>query len=235
MSEWWTYSLRDFLLFSPRTYQRLIERCNAEVWPAQWVGTLACLAIVAMLALRVPHARRIATILLAAMWAAVAWDFLWQRYATINWVATYMAAAFGLQSALLITSALGVTVSTDDESNPARSRPNSSTIAGFAMLLLAVAYPCIAAVSGSGLDAAEWFGVMPDPTVIGTLGALVLMRGFRRWRLLAIPLAWCALGAATAWLLKSPTWWLLTLAGAIAVGAVAADRPSSRRADDSVR
>ena len=25
MSEWWTYHLRDFLLFTPRTYYRLFE------------------------------------------------------------------------------------------------------------------------------------------------------------------------------------------------------------------
>ena len=37
MPEWWTYSLADFLLFSPRTYYRLIERHNDAVWPAQLV------------------------------------------------------------------------------------------------------------------------------------------------------------------------------------------------------
>ena len=37
MPEWWTYALSDFLLFSPRTYYRLIERHNAAVWPAQIV------------------------------------------------------------------------------------------------------------------------------------------------------------------------------------------------------
>ena len=33
MSEWWTYSLSDFLLFSPRTYYRLFELYNLAVWP----------------------------------------------------------------------------------------------------------------------------------------------------------------------------------------------------------
>jgi hypothetical protein len=35
MPEWWTYTLSDFLLFSPRAYYRLIERHNAAVWPWQ--------------------------------------------------------------------------------------------------------------------------------------------------------------------------------------------------------
>ena len=40
MSEWWTYRLSDFLMFSPRTYHRLFELTNAEIWPLQIV-TLA--------------------------------------------------------------------------------------------------------------------------------------------------------------------------------------------------
>lgn len=33
MSEWWTYRLSDFLMFSPATYWRMVERYNREVWP----------------------------------------------------------------------------------------------------------------------------------------------------------------------------------------------------------
>ena len=34
MSEWWTYTLGDFLMFSPATYWRLVESYNRDVWPA---------------------------------------------------------------------------------------------------------------------------------------------------------------------------------------------------------
>lgn len=40
MSEWWTYTLSDFLMFSPRVYYRLFELMNRELWPAPLV-TLA--------------------------------------------------------------------------------------------------------------------------------------------------------------------------------------------------
>ena len=43
MSEWWTYSLTSFLLFSARTYYRLFELYNADVWPLQ-IATLAVAA-----------------------------------------------------------------------------------------------------------------------------------------------------------------------------------------------
>ena len=45
MSEWWTYHLSSFLLFSPHTYGRLIERYNAAIWPWQLAGLAAGLAI----------------------------------------------------------------------------------------------------------------------------------------------------------------------------------------------
>ena len=45
MSEWWTYRLSSFLLFSPHTYGRLIERYNASIWPWQLAGLAAGLAI----------------------------------------------------------------------------------------------------------------------------------------------------------------------------------------------
>ena len=49
MSEWWTYSLTNFLLFSPRTYYRLFELYNAQVWPLQIVTLALGLAILILM------------------------------------------------------------------------------------------------------------------------------------------------------------------------------------------
>src|SRR5262245_64197596 len=57
MPEWWTYSLSDFLMFSPRTYYRQFELLNAEVWPAQVVALALGLAIPALWWSK-PHAWR---------------------------------------------------------------------------------------------------------------------------------------------------------------------------------
>ena len=45
MSEWWTYSLLDFLLFSPRTYYRLFELYNLAVWPWHVLAIVLGLAV----------------------------------------------------------------------------------------------------------------------------------------------------------------------------------------------
>ena len=45
MSEWWTYSLSDFLMFSARSYWRLTELYNRDVWPAQLVALAAGVGI----------------------------------------------------------------------------------------------------------------------------------------------------------------------------------------------
>ena len=45
---------------------------------------------------------RVISAAVAMLWAWVAWSFLWQRYATINWAATYLAWLFALQVLLLV-------------------------------------------------------------------------------------------------------------------------------------
>jgi hypothetical protein len=102
MSEWWTYTLSDFLLFSPRTYYRLLELYNLAIWPAQlvWLGLGIRSAVLLQRGGQRP-ARTVAAILAGAwLWVAVAFHL--QRFATINWAAVYYAAAFVVQAALLV-------------------------------------------------------------------------------------------------------------------------------------
>ena len=46
-TEWWTYRLSDLLMFSARSYHRLFELYNQDIWPAQVVALLAGLAVMA--------------------------------------------------------------------------------------------------------------------------------------------------------------------------------------------
>ena len=106
MSEWWTYSLSDFLLFSPRTYYRLFELYNLAVWPWHIVAIMLGLAVLALWLRGGTWQGRAVAVILAACWLFVAWAYLLARYDTINWAASYFAAGFALEALLLVWTGL---------------------------------------------------------------------------------------------------------------------------------
>jgi hypothetical protein len=95
------------------------------------------------------------------------------------------------------------------------------------MLLFAIAgQPLLARLLGRPWSQAEVLGLAPDPTAIGTLGLLLLLRPGEvarstptRALLLApwaIPLLWCVIGGATLWTMRAPEAALMPCAGLLA-------------------
>jgi hypothetical protein len=197
MSEWWTYSLSSFLLFSPRTYYRLFELYNLAVWPLQIVA-LALGFVILVLIWRAPvwSGRAVATILVAC-WLFVAWAYLLERYDSINWIARYFAIGFAVQAALLIWTGI----------IRDRLRFDLGGISGrfglTILLYVLVIYPLIPWLAGRPWTQAEIFGLAPDPTAIATLGIL-LATDRPRWRLLVLPLLWCMISGLTLWTMEQP-------------------------------
>lgn len=212
MTEWWTYELSDFLMFSARTWQRTLELHNRHWFPLQGLATLAAAGMLCALRARARWAPRACLLVLALAWGFVAWAFHWQRYAPINWAASWFAAGFALQALLLAWQGWGRTpwemVSRDFRG-----------LAGDLLLAAAILYPLLALAAGRPLAQTEWFALMPEPTVLATLGLLLCLRGGRDWLAMALPLLWCAIASATLWTLKSPAWYLLPLAGLLALTA----------------
>jgi hypothetical protein len=195
MTTWWTYSLSDFLMFSPQAYWRLVARHNAAWWPAQVLALLAGLGLWLLLERGQPRAARAVLLVLAAAWAWIGWAFFLQRYAEIFLAAEWVAAACGAQAVLLVAAA----------SLPLRE-PTATRARAFGLPLLAVGllYPLLSVGSGRSWSQAEVFGFMPDPTALATLGALLFLPQLATWAraaLAVIPLAVFALGLATRWLL----------------------------------
>ena len=188
MPEWWTYTLGDFLMFSPRTYARLVERYNAALWPAQIAGGLAA-AMLLGLALRPrPRAAPAAAAALAVGWAVVAYGFFWERYAGINLAARPFAGLCALEAALLLRQVR--------RDGPAvREGNDGPRAAGLVLLAVALLYPALAPLLGRGWPQSEVVGLMPDPTAIATLGWLLAVRV--HGVLLAAPLLMAAAGALT--------------------------------------
>jgi hypothetical protein len=196
VTEWWTYGLSDFLMFSPATYWRLVARYNAACWPAQWLALGALAALPLLLRSPASAPLRIPLLLLAAAWGWVGVTFYWQWYAEIFLGAPWMAGACGLQALLLVAAAAW---------GPAKARrAGGPGPVGWLLLGSALLYPLLAPVTGHPWTEAEVFGLMPDPTALATMGTLVALRPWPMWTrcaLAVIPLLAALLGAATRWLI----------------------------------
>jgi uncharacterized protein DUF6064 len=228
MPEWWSYSLADFLMFSPRAWYRLLERHNEAVWPMP-VFTLGLgLALTIGSGIRGRRVRpirwedRLVPAVLAALWAWVAWAFLWRRYAVINWAASYAAGLFALEALLLVWFGVvggGWSVGWD--------RTVRGALGGALLVASLLVYPALAPLFGRPWRQAEVFGIAPDPTVMATMGLLLLRDGRPRWPLLAVPIAWCAFSGLT--LLAMGSGQALAPALAVAVVLIAGTWPERRQ------
>jgi hypothetical protein len=184
-----SYRPADFLMFAPRIYWRLFEAHNQALWPLPLLLPAAALAGLLWFSRRGGAAApRLQGMALGLLWLFVAWAFLWQRYAPINWAAEAFAAAFVLQGLGLLARA------------GSGWPPPTGTVlrkrAGWGLLGWALlGHPLLALLDGRPWQQAEVFGLAPDPTAIATLGWLLLLGGRRL--LWVLPLSWCLVSAAT--------------------------------------
>jgi Family of unknown function (DUF6064) len=221
-NEWWSYRPADFLMFAPRIYWRLFESLNQALWPLQWLIAAAGLAGLAWAWRRrgrlVGWPMRWALAALGLGWALCAWAFLLQRLAPIHWLAAYVAPAFFVQAAGLVSLAVFGSL----RGAPAMPRcAVGCLLLAWALLL----HPWLAWASGRPWQQAEVPGLAADPTAIATLGALLCLSAQRRGTALAlrglwaVPLAWCLLSALTLWTMGSALGWVPAGAALLAAAA----------------
>lgn len=220
MGEWWTYSLDDFVMFSPRTWYGLLASHNRAWWPLQPATVLLGAGLAWALYRRIGAALHLALLATGAGLLFVAAAFHAGPHAAINLAAPYFAGVFAAQGLALLAAAWVL---------PARS--GGAARVGLGLLSGAtLVYPLLAPLSGRPLVQAEVFALAPDPTMLAALAVSVLLvcggHGVRRARLAGavlslVPLAWCALAGATAWVLGAPDWWLMPSAAALAAAALA--------------
>lgn len=218
MSEWWSYGLRDLLLFSSRTYYRLFELYNVEWWPLHLLALALGAAALALWRRGGERAGRALAVILALCWLWVGWAFHWQRYAGINLAAGYFAWAFALEALLLLW--LGAR---RGKLAPARASRMQQR-AGLGLFLFALlVFPLMGPLLGRSWTQAEVFGMAPDPTALATLGML-LFAGVRPlgW-LFPIPVAWCLVSGATLWAMASPDYLIVPLGALLAVAFAVGD------------
>lgn len=225
MDEWWTYRPSDFLMFSPSIYWRLFESLNRFGWPLALLAVTVVSVIWA--ARRRAHTKgaeetgsvRLAALLLAGCCLLVAWAYFWQRFTPIYSAAPVFAALFALKAAgwVLLAASPGV-----------RWAPRGLGseigvwLAGWAL----IGHPLLALVFGRPLWQAEWFGLAPDPTVLGGLALLLMVdtTQLRTSRLIGralwvVSLSWCAISSLSLWTLGERQGLVLLTLGLLALGA----------------
>ena len=199
-----SYSLSDFVMFSARVYDRQVALYNVDHAGLQAVAMLAGACLVWQTARPSGAGQRAIPVVLGLAWLWVAWSFLWQRYGDVNEIARIAAPVFALQGLALLAAALrsdGLGVRLPE----GFVRPLALTL----LVLTLVLYPALAPVSGKPNMSAEFFGLMPDPTALGTLVVLAFSSGWIRFALAVVPAIWCALSAATLSVLGSPMVWVV--------------------------
>jgi hypothetical protein len=219
MSEWWTYRLSNFLMFSPQVYDRLFELQNRAWWPAPLLALVLGAGMLVLMRRRSTGAGRAVALLLALAWLFVAWTFFAQRYARIHLGGNVFAVAFALQALLLCW--IGAV--------RARLAFEHGTLANLGAALFAAAlagWPLLAPWMGRSWWQAEVFGLAPDPTALATLGMLLACRRVP-WLLVPLPLLWLLFSGATLWTMDRP-WSLLAPAAALLALVLVAAKPRLR-------
>lgn len=217
MSEWWTYRLSDFLMFTASTYYRLFELSNREWWPLHLLLlTLGLCGIAAALRRHIskPIPGWVPATLLAVIWVWVAWEFHWKRYTPINLAAPYFAGLFVLQAIALVAVGRGA------------RKPPPAVLPGRLGMALTIfgllVQPLIGTALGRPLVQLQVFGIAPDPTVVATIGFLFLFNA--GWLLFLAPLCWLLASAATLYTLESPEAWVILAVFVLTVGGLIARR-----------
>lgn len=217
MQESWvtlaSYRLHDLLMFSAETYFRLIEVINRQWWPAPLVGALlAWVVLVAAFRRKVP---RLAPILLALAWVAVALLYFREGFEGIHWLGHWWMGVFSLQALAWLAWAVAV--------RPAYAGGGMRRRLGLGLLGAAAAWPFVAVALERPIWQVEIVGFAPDPTVLMSLGLLLALQPSRRWALglSVVPLGWCVFSSATLWTMAQPHALVLPLAGAATACALA--------------
>lgn len=208
------YALTDFLLFSARVYDRMFELHNAALWPAHIAALAVGLYLVAVALKPSPRAIRLAFGLLAIVWLLIAREFLYVRYAAINWAAVYVVPFFVLMALMLAWFAIRpkpVEIS---------CRRNPAGVTALGVLLFSLfGYPLLSVISDRPWYAAEVFAIAPDPTVTATLAFLAMSRGAAVLPAMIIPVLWTIVTALTLFALGRPEFIVAPLAAAACIAA----------------
>jgi hypothetical protein len=211
------------LSFTAEVFFSLLGQYNRAIWPVQIFAGLLGLGAVLLASRPAVGSDRVVAAILAVAWLWVAIAFHWAYFGTISFVAPVAAACFAVQAAFLVWRG----VFRGDLAF--RLRASLAGWSGLGLMLFALAiYPLLGGFAGRPWSSVAWFGVAPCPTVIGTIGLLLLIDGPPPLGLMAVPLLWALTAGAAAWFLAMPE--VLMLPAIAVAGLILMLRENRRRA-----
>ncbi len=206
MSDWMSYELVDFLMFSPTTYYRMIALYHGWLWPLH----LSIFVVIAVLLVkwRRPVGRMI-VLLFALSWLFVGAAFFYYQFAPIFWAAYYIAPVFAAQALLLVVTAFSKRGFVE---GPQRIR----RLPTYILAAVALVAPLLSTMaSDHPFAASDLVFFTPDPTIIATFSLLCAFRS--PWRLFPIPVLGSVFSGLLLYAMESPWYWLVPLSALFAV------------------
>lgn len=198
--------------FSRDIFFGVIAQHNALLWPLHVLAICLGLAVL-YLAFR-PSGRlsRLPALFVIAAWFVTGGLYYGIHFTPLNWAAWLSAILFGTQGLLLTWFGL------------IRNRLNfrfDGTFPGWAgvgFIVISIAvYPIVGSLSGISLNALPVIAIDPGPTVLFTLGFLLLTESPTPFVLTIIPFIAAWVGATAGWIIGLPADLLLPPAALAAV------------------
>lgn len=189
------------LPFDSATWLAILGQYNTAIWPLHAVAVLMALVAVATALMGSRGSARVTGLMLAVLWAWTGIAFFGGSLAPFHFASGWLAGVFVAQGLMLVfaLTLLG------------RARFGWSGGLGGSGAVLMIVYALVGyplldlALNGTPWAQLQYVGVAPGPTMLLTLGLLLLAQPRPPLVLAIIPLLWALVSGYMAWGLDLPS------------------------------
>lgn len=188
------------LPFEASTWLAILGQYNTAIWPLHGIGALLALVAVGLVVSGSRAAGRVIGLLLGVLWIWTGVAFFGGSLAPFHFASEWLAGVFVAQGLMLV---FALTLMGQARFGWPGGLAGSGAIV---MIIYALAgYPLLdLALTGTPWAQLQYVGVAPGPTMLLTLGLLLLVQPRPPLVLAIIPLLWALVTGYMAWGLDLP-------------------------------